>query len=127
MYEFWYDYIKPKYDDRGKLCYLDTDSFVIHIKAEDFYEDITDGLEKWFDTSNYSRDDNRLLLIAWNEKKIGFFRDELVGNIMKEFVELRAKRWAYLMADDTEHKKAEGTKKCVMKDKLYLEIVLIAY
>ena len=39
MYEFWYDYIKPKYQDRAKLCYMDTDSFVIHIKTEDFYED----------------------------------------------------------------------------------------
>ena len=40
MYEFWYDYIKPKYHDKAKLCYLDTDSFVIHIKTEYFYEDI---------------------------------------------------------------------------------------
>ena len=36
MYEFWYDYIKPKYQDRAKLCYMDTDSFVIHIKNDDF-------------------------------------------------------------------------------------------
>ena len=36
-YEFWYDYIKPKYQDRSKLCYMDTDSFVIHIITEDIY------------------------------------------------------------------------------------------
>ena len=71
MYEFWYDYIKPKYQDRAKLCYMDTDSFVIHIKTEDFYEDISDDVEKWFDTSNYSKDDNRPLPIGKNKKVIG--------------------------------------------------------
>ena len=53
MYEFWYDYIKPKYGDRAKLCYMDTDSFVIHIATEDFYKDIANDVEKWFDTSDY--------------------------------------------------------------------------
>ena len=52
MYEFWYDYIKPNYQDNTKLCYMDTDSFVIHIKTEDFYEDIAYDVEKWSDTSN---------------------------------------------------------------------------
>ena len=46
MYEFWYDYIEPKYQDRAKLCYMDTDSFVMHIKTEDFHEDIADDVEK---------------------------------------------------------------------------------
>ena len=45
MYEFWFDYIKPKYGDRAKLCYMDTDSFVIHIITEDFYEDIANDVE----------------------------------------------------------------------------------
>ena len=40
MYEFWYDYIKPKYQDNAKLCFTDTDSFITQIKTEDFYEDI---------------------------------------------------------------------------------------
>ena len=91
MYELWYDYIKPKHQDRAKLCYMDTDSFVIHIKTEDFYEDIADGVEKWFGISNYNKDDNRPLPIGWNKKVIGLFKDELGGKIMKEFVELRAK------------------------------------
>ena len=52
MYEFWYYYIKPKYQDNAKLCYMDTDSFIINIKTEDFYEDIVDDVEKRFDTSN---------------------------------------------------------------------------
>ena len=50
MYEFWYDYIKPKYQDKSKLCYMDTDSFVIHIKTEDFYKNIANNVEKWFET-----------------------------------------------------------------------------
>ena len=52
MYEFWYDYFKPKYGDRVKLCYTDTDSFIIYIKTEDFFEDISNDVEKWFDTSS---------------------------------------------------------------------------
>ena len=56
IYEFWYDYMKPKYNDNGKSCYTDTDSFRIHIKTEDFYKDISDDVEKRFDTSNYDCD-----------------------------------------------------------------------
>ena len=70
MYEFWYDYIKPKYQDRAKLCYMDTDSFVIHIKTEDCYEDIANDVEKLFDTSNCNEDDARMLPIDCNKKEI---------------------------------------------------------
>ena len=52
MYEFWYEYIKPKYKDKVRLCYMDTDSFIINIKTEDFYGDIAANVEEWFDTSN---------------------------------------------------------------------------
>ena len=53
MYEFRYDYMKPKNGDNVKLCYMDTDSFIMHIKTEDFYKDIANDVEKRFDTSNY--------------------------------------------------------------------------
>ena len=53
MHEFWYDYIKPKYHNNAKLCYMDTDSFIINIKTEDAYEDIANDVEKIFDTSNF--------------------------------------------------------------------------
>ena len=53
MYEFWYEYMKPKYVENEKLCYVDTDSFIMHINAEDFYENIVDDAEKRFDMSNY--------------------------------------------------------------------------
>ena len=51
MYEFWYNYIKPKYEQNAKLCYMDTDSFIVYIKIEDVYKDIADDVEKPFDTS----------------------------------------------------------------------------
>ena len=96
MYEFWYAYIKPKYQDRSKLCYMDTDSFVIYIKTEDFYEEIVDDVEKWFHTLNYSKVDNRPLLIGWNKKK-SVFKDELGGKIIKEFVGLKSKNMGILI------------------------------
>ena len=102
MYKFWYDYIKPKYEDRAKLCYTDTDSFIIQIITEDFFEDITGDVKKWFDTSNYDENDKRLLPIGMNKRVYGFFKDELVGKIMKEFVVLRAKKYAYRTNDGDE-------------------------
>ena len=118
MYEFWYDYIKPKYEEKARLCYMDTDSFVIHIKTEDFYKDTADDVDKWFDTSKYKKDDNRPLPIGINEGVLGKLKDELKGKIMTEFIALRAKTYAYLLDDDSEHKKAKGTKKCIIKREL---------
>ena len=54
MYEFWYDYFKPKYDNNTGLCYMDTDSFIFHVKTEDFYKDISNDVENRFDISAYS-------------------------------------------------------------------------
>ena len=60
MFEFWYDYLKPKYRDRVKLCYTDTDSFIIYIKTEYFFDDVSNDVEKWFDTSNFDKNDNNI-------------------------------------------------------------------
>ena len=68
MYEFWYDYIRQKYGDRVKLCYTDTDSFIIYIKTEDYFEDVSNDVERWFDTSNYDTNDKRPLSIGKNKK-----------------------------------------------------------
>ena len=68
MYEFWYDSIKPNYGDRAKLCYTDAGSSVIYIKTEDFFEDVSNDVERWFDTSNYDKNDKRSLLISKNKK-----------------------------------------------------------
>ena len=73
MCEFWYDYIKPKYKDKVKLCYTDTDSFVTHIFTEDLFEDINDDVERWFDTSNYDKNHKRPLQTSLNKKVIGMF------------------------------------------------------
>ena len=81
--------MEPKYDNNVKLCYMDTDSFIMHIKTEDFYKDIAHGVEKRFDTSNYECD--RLLPTGMNKKVIGLMKDELGGKIMTEFVTLRPK------------------------------------
>ena len=77
MYKFWYDYFKPKYGDRTKLCYTDTDSFIIYIITEDFFEDISNDVESWYDTSNYNENDKRPLLIGKNIKVIRLFKDDI--------------------------------------------------
>ena len=82
MYEFCYDYVKPKYQDKAKLCYMDTDSFFIHIKTEDLQMNLEERL--------------------W-----------------KNLLHLEQKTYAYLLDDNSEHKKAKGTKKC-NKKKIYV-------
>ena len=79
MYEFWYDYMKPKYGGNVKLCYMDIDSFIMHIKTEDFYKDIANDVEKRFDTSNYEI--NRPLPTGKNKKVIELMKDELGGKL----------------------------------------------
>ena len=112
-YEFCYDYVKLKCDEKAKLCYMDPDSFVINIKTEDVYKDITEDVKARFDTSNYKI--NRLFPTGKNKNVIGLMKDELGGKIMTEFVALRPKTYSYLMDDGNTDKKAKGTKKCVIK------------
>ena len=80
IYEFWYDYMKPKYDNKVKLCYMDTDSFIMDIKTNDFYKDIANDVECKFETSSYEV--NRPLPMGKNEKVIGLMKDELDGKII---------------------------------------------
>ena len=80
MYEFCYDYMKPKYDNNVKLCYINTDSFIMNIKTNDFYEDIANDVENRFDTSNYEV--NRPLPMGRNKKVIGLMKDKLGGKII---------------------------------------------
>ena len=60
MYEFWYDYVKPKYGEKVKLGYMDTDSFIVYIKTEDIYKDIAEDVETRFDISNYELECNSI-------------------------------------------------------------------
>ena len=91
MYEFWYDYMKPKYNDSVKLCFMDTDSFIMNIKIEDFYKDVANDVEKRFDTSSCEVD--RPLPTGKNKKVIGLIKDELGGRIITEFITLRPKTY----------------------------------
>ena len=113
MYEFWYDYMKPKYNDNVKLCYIETDSFIMNIKTNDFYKDIASDVENRFDTSNYEV--NRPLPTGKSKKLIGLMKDELDGKIITEFVTLRPKTYLLLTDDGKEDKKAKRTKNCVIK------------
>ena len=113
MYEFCYDYMKPKYNGNVKLCYMDTDSFIMNIKIEDFYKDIANDIKKRFDTSNYEV--NRPLPTGKNKKVIGLMKDELGGKIIMEFATLGPKTYSYLTNDCKEDKKAKGTKKHIIK------------
>ena len=71
MFEFWYDYLKPMYGDKIRLCYIDTDSFIMHIKTDDFYKDISVDVDKWFDTSNFNKNDNKPIEIGKSKKVLG--------------------------------------------------------
>ena len=93
MYKFWYDYFKPKYGNKRKLSYTDADSFITYIITEDFFEDISNDVELWYDTFNYDKNDKRPLPKDENKKVIGLFKDELGGTIMKEFCGLRPKTY----------------------------------
>ena len=107
MYKFWYNYIKSKYQNNAKLCYMDTDSVINNIKTEDSYEDIAN------DTSNYEV--NRPLPTGENKTVIGVMKDKPGGKIMTEFVSIKPKTCSYLMDDDSEAKKTKQTKNCVIK------------
>ena len=118
MYEFWYDYMKPKYNDNVKLCYMDTDSFIMNIKINDFYKDIASDVKNRFDTSNYEPNMSKTSALARrplptgkNKNVIGLMKDELGGKIITEFVTLRPKTYSFLTDDGKEDKKAKGTKK----------------
>ena len=120
MYEFHYNYMVPKNGlEKLKLCYMDTDSLVYHIKSKYFYADIADDVQTRFDTAGYIPD--KPLPIGLNKKVIGLMKDELGGKIMTEFVALRPKLYSYKKLDGSEDKKCKGIKKCVDKKTLTFE------
>ena len=91
---------------------MDTNSFVMNIKTNDFYKDIAHDIYNRFDTLNYGV--NRPLPIGKNKKVIGLMKDELGGEIITEFIALRPKTYSYLTDNDKIDKKAKGTKKCAI-------------
>ena len=77
LFEFWYDYVKRKYIENAKLCYMYTDSFIVHVKTDDIYKVIAEDVETRFHTSNFEID--RPLSKGKNKKVIRLMKDELGG------------------------------------------------
>ena len=116
MYDFHYNYIRSKYNERAKLLFTDTDSLAYEIQTEDFYKDISSDVETTFDTSNFPPSHPSGIPTGKNKKVVGMFKDEAGGKIIEEFVGLRAKLYSYKMFDsEKEEKKCKGVKQSVVE------------
>jgi hypothetical protein len=120
MWSFWYDYIKPKYGDRVRLCYTDTDSLVYEITSEtDPALEFVGTVGTMFDTRDYP--EGHPQRSNDNKKVLGKFKDEAMGVAIAEFVGLRPKLYAMRYESGTEIKKSKGTKKSVVKKEIRFE------
>ena len=115
MFDFHYKYIKPKYGNKAKLLFTDTDSFLYEIQTEDFYKDISRDVKDRFDTSNYPKNHPSIIVTGINKKVLGMFKDEAAGKNIKEFVGLRAKLYSFKTEEGKENKKCKGIKKGVVE------------
>ena len=115
MFDFHYKYIKPKYGNKAKLLFTDTDSFLYEIQTEDFYKDIAGDVRDRFDTSDYPENHPSGIPTGINKKVLGMFKDEAAGKVIKEFVGLRAKLYSYKMDEGKENKRCKGIKKAVVE------------
>ena len=115
MYDFHYNYIKPKYENKAKLLFTDTDSLMYEIETEDFYKDISIDVKDRFDTSEYAHSHASGIPTGCNKKVLGMFKDEVAGRCIKEFIGLRSKLYSYKMFEGEESKKCKGVKKSVIK------------
>ena len=118
MYDFHYNYIKPKYGEKAKLLFTDTDSFMYEIETEDFYKDISGDVKDRFDTSDYPENHPSGIPTGINKKVLGMFKDEAAGKRIKEFVGLRAKLYSFIMEDGKENKRCKGVKKQVVESSI---------
>ena len=115
MFDFHYKYIIPKYGNKAKLLFTDTDSFLYEIQTEDFYKDISGDVKDRFDTSDYPEGHPSGIPTGVNKKVLGMFKDEAAGKNITEFVGLRAKLYSYKMEEGKENKKCKGIKKAVVE------------
>ena len=118
MYNFHYNYIKPKYGAKAKLLFTDTDSLMYEIQTEDFYKDISGDVKDRFDTSDYPENHPSGIPTGINKKVLGMFKDEAAGKRIKEFVGLRAKLYSFIMEDGKENKRCKGVKKQVVESSI---------
>ena len=121
MYDFHYNYIKPKYGDKAKLLFTDTDSLMYEIQTEDFYKDISGVVKDRFDTSDYPPNHPSGIPTGYNKKVLGMFKDEVAGRCIEKFVGLRAKLYAYKMLEGDENKRCKGVKKSVVEGTTTIE------
>ena len=121
MYDFHYNYIKNKFNDKATLLFTDTDSLAYEIETEDFYKDISGDVHGFFDTSNFPKGHSSGIEVGCNKKVVGMFKDEAGGKIISEFVGLRPKLYAYKMHEGEEGKRCKGVKKAVVKRSINLE------
>ena len=112
MYEFHYDYVKNKYGNNSRLLFTDTDSLIHKIKTEDVYEDYSNGKEM-FDFSNYSTKSKYYNNL--NKVVVGKIKGETAGVVIEDFVGLKPKMYSYLVNDNSQHKKAKGVNRNVVK------------
>ena len=115
MFDFHYNYMKPKYGDKAQLLYTDTDSLIYEIETEDVYADISGDVEAKFDTSEFPVNHPSDIPVGKNKKVVGTMKDESCGKIITEFVGLRPKLYSYKVDEGGEVKKCKGTKKNVVK------------
>ena len=102
MYEFWYDYVKPKYGKKSKLCWKDTHSFIVYIKTDDIYKDIAEEFERRFDMSNYESECSSIQrpLSKGKNKKSNWINERWIKRkTVTKFVGLRAKTYSHLIDD----------------------------
>ena len=118
MYEFHYSYIKKNFGSKANLLFTDTDSLCYEIETEDFFKDISTDDQEKFDTSNFSLNHASSIPIGINKKVLGKFKDEAGGEIITEFVGLRAKLYAIKKFVGEEEKKCKGVKRNVIRNKI---------
>ena len=118
MFDFHYNYIRKKYDNKAELLFTDTDSLMYQVYTDDFYKDISHDIKEKFDTSDYPPDHPSGILTGVNKKVIGMFKDEVAGKQITCFVGLRPKLYSFRIEEDKEVRKCKGIKKGVVKKKL---------
>ena len=115
MFDFHYNYIKNKYDNKAELLFTDTDSLMYLIQTDDFYYDINKDIKRKFDTSDYPENHPSGIKTGVNKKVIGKLKDEAAGKQIIHFLGLRPKLYTFRVEEKGETRKAKGVKKNVNK------------
>ena len=99
MYQFYYDWLLPKFGNCLRLCFTDTDSLICHIESENLDDELGDIADEWLDTSNFDRE--HPLYSTKNQRKLGKFKSETGSALPLEFVGLCSKMYSLLKPEVT--------------------------